>query len=97
VLVPPPPPSYTLAPDIGPLRPGEQAALDACLTALTGRLSGVVVTAAGTTLSHHVLELATPAGTLLVMERIRPGEAEAAAARAEIAAAQGEASTALAA
>jgi hypothetical protein len=53
-----------------PLRPGQQAALDACLSALTGRLAGVVVTAAGTTLSHHVIELMTPAGALLVLERI---------------------------
>jgi hypothetical protein len=53
-----------------PLRPGQQEALDACLAALTGRLGGVVVTAAGTTLSHHVIELMTPAGTLLVLERI---------------------------
>jgi hypothetical protein len=53
-----------------PLRPGQQEALDACLSALTGRLAGVVVTAAGTTLSHHVIELMTPAGALLVLERI---------------------------
>ena len=70
MLIPPPPPSYTLAPDMEPLRPGQQEALDACLAALTGRLGGVVVTAAGTTLSHHVIELMTPAGTLLVLERI---------------------------
>jgi hypothetical protein len=55
---------------VGPLEPGEQAALEACLTALTGRLTGVVVTAVGTTLSHHVIELSTPAGSLLVLERV---------------------------
>jgi hypothetical protein len=79
VLVPPPLPAYTLAPDLPALRPGEQRALEACLSALTGRLSGVVVTAAGTTLSHHVIELATPAGTLLVMERVARDERVAAA------------------
>jgi len=70
VLIPPPPPAYTLSPDMEPLRPGQQEALDACLSALTGRLAGVVVTAAGTTLSHHVIELMTPAGAILVLERI---------------------------
>jgi hypothetical protein len=74
VLIPPPLPAYTLAPDMAPLRPGQQSALENCLQALTGRLTGVVVTAAGTTLSHHVIELLTPAGTLLVLERIAAGE-----------------------
>jgi hypothetical protein len=70
VLVPAPLPAYTLAPGVGPLEPGQQVALEACLAALTGRLTGVVVTAAGTTLSHHVIELLTPAGSLLVLERV---------------------------
>ena len=69
MLVPAPPPAYTLAPGVGPLEPGQQRALEACLAALTGRMTGVVVTAAGTTLSHHVLELLTPAGAMLVLER----------------------------
>ncbi|WP_217912791.1 hypothetical protein [Miltoncostaea marina] len=76
MLVPPPPPTYTLAPDVRPLGPGEQAALENTLRALTGRVTGVIVTAAGTTLSHHVLELSTPAGSLLVLERVAtPAEA----------------------
>ena len=70
MLVPAPPPAYTLAPGVGPLEPGQQIALEACLTALTGRIAGVVVTAAGTTSSHHVIELLTPAGALLVLERV---------------------------
>lgn len=78
MLVPPPLPAYTLAPDLPDLRPGQQRALEACLGALTGRLSGVVVTRADTTQSHHVIELATPAGTLLVMERIAAQERAAA-------------------
>ena len=78
MLVPAPPPSYTLAPDVRPLEPGEQAALEGCLRALTGRVTGVLVTAVGTTLSHHVLELSTPAGSLLVLERVAaPAEAPA--------------------
>jgi hypothetical protein len=70
VIVPAPPPTYTLSPFLAPLEPGQQAVLDACLDALTGRLSGVVVTAAGTTPTHHVIQLATNAGPLLVTERV---------------------------
>ena len=70
MIVPPPHPTYTLSPDVAPLNAGQQEALEACLAGFTGRLSGVVVTAAATTLSHHMIELATPAGTLLVMERV---------------------------
>ncbi|MGD9694884.1 MAG: hypothetical protein AB7V42_04385 [Thermoleophilia bacterium] len=75
MIVPPPPPTYTLDPGVPPLRDAQRAVLDSCLSVLTGRLAGVVVTAARTTDTHHVLELATPAGTLLVIERLRlPGE-----------------------
>jgi hypothetical protein len=70
VLVPPPLPSYTLSPDLEPLRNGQQRALEAALGGLMGRVHGVVVTAVGTTLSHHVIELMTSAGTLLVLERV---------------------------
>lgn len=76
MLVPAPPPAYTLAPGVGPLDDGQQQALDGCLVALTGRLTAVVVTAAGTTLSHHVIELMTSAGSLLVLERV-PSEVAA--------------------
>jgi hypothetical protein len=70
VLVPPPLPSYTLSPDLEPLRGGQQRALEAALGGLMGRVHGVVVTAVGTTLSHHVIELMTSSGTLLVLERV---------------------------
>ena len=70
MIVPPPPPAYTLSPDVPDLTAGQQAALEACLSGFTGRLSGVVVTAAGTTLNHHMIELATTAGSLLIMERV---------------------------
>ncbi len=70
MIVPAPPPTYTLSPHLPPLEPGQQAVLDACLDALTGRLTGVVVTAAGTTPTHHVIWLATHAGSLLVTERV---------------------------
>jgi hypothetical protein len=70
VIVPAPPPTYTLSPHLAPFDPALQAVLDACLDAFTGRLSGVVVTAAGTTATHHVIQLATQAGPLLVTERV---------------------------
>jgi hypothetical protein len=70
VLVPAPLPTYTLSPGMPPLSGGQQAALEACLSALTGRLTGVLVTSASTTASHHLIELITPAGTLLAMERV---------------------------
>ncbi len=70
MIVPPPAPSYTLAPDLDPLCPRQQAALDACLCALTGRLGGVVVTSAAMSETHLVIELMTAAGTLLMLERI---------------------------
>ena len=70
MLIPAPPPTYTLSPHLTTLTPAQQAVLDACLEALTGRLCGVVVTAAGTTATHHVIQLATHAGAILVTERV---------------------------
>ena len=70
MLVPVPPPTYTLAPMLPELAAGQQAALDACLGALTGLTASVLVTGVGTTMGHHMIELATPAGSLLVMERV---------------------------
>ena len=70
MLIPAPPPTYTLSPHLASLTPAQQAVLDACLDTLTGRLSGVVVTAAGTTATHHIIQLATHAGPMLVTERV---------------------------
>lgn len=74
VLVPVPKPAYTLAPTLPVLTPGQRAALETCLEAFTGRVGSVVVTAAGTTLGYHVLELMTTAGAVMVIERIRPDD-----------------------
>ena len=65
-----PVPTYTLAPMLPELAAGEQAALEACLDALTGHAASVLVTGVGTTMGHHMIELATPAGSLLVLERV---------------------------
>ncbi len=72
MLIPAPPPTYTLAPGMEALTRAQKAALEACLSALTGRLSSVLVTSVCTTHTHHVIELITPAGTLLAMERVLP-------------------------
>lgn len=80
MIVPPPLPTYSLAPGMAPLTAAQQRALETSLGHLTGRLSGVVVTSAGTTLSHHVIELMTPAGLLLVLERVEDRQLEPAAA-----------------
>lgn len=72
MLVPAPSPTYTLAPDMTPLSVGQLAALETCLSALTGRLSGVIVMSATTSGSHHLIEMITPAGMLLAMERVWP-------------------------
>jgi hypothetical protein len=68
VIVPPPAPSYTLAPGVGPLTLGQQSTLDACLMALTGRVAGTLL----------ALERAAPrlpaAGEL---RRVGPADADA--------------------
>jgi hypothetical protein len=69
VLIPPPRPTYTLSPAIGDLSPSEDRALGRALSALTGTVPGVLVTAVRTTPLHHLLELSTAAGTVLVVER----------------------------
>lgn len=73
MLIPAPLPTYTLAPGLQELSCAQKAALEGCLSALTGRLSGVLVTSVCTTDTHHLIELITPAGTLLAMERVSPG------------------------
>ena len=70
MIVPPPPPTYALAPGIPPLTPGQQEALESCLAALTGRVGAVLVVGAETRGAHHVVEVATAAGTLLVVEGV---------------------------
>ena len=69
MLIPPPGPAYTLAPGIGPLGPDQEGALLRCLAALSGRVAGVLVTSVRTTGGHHVVEMATAVGPLLVLER----------------------------
>jgi len=70
VLVPPPLPAYTLAPDVGELTPAQRRALECCLRSLSGRVPGVMVTGAGRTTTHEVLELDTALGRVIVLERL---------------------------
>ncbi|MEW6581149.1 MAG: hypothetical protein AB1416_00095 [Actinomycetota bacterium] len=72
MLVPPPLPAVTLAPDIEGLTPGQDALLQSTLASLSGRVGGVIVTAAWQSLTHEVLELDSTLGPMMVMERTVP-------------------------
>lgn len=72
MLVPPPSPAFTLSPDIEELTPGQEHLLEETLASLSGRVGGVIVTAARQTSTHEVLELETALGPLMVLERIAP-------------------------
>ena len=66
MLIPPPLPAYTLAPELE-LSPRQHRALERCLDALTGKVGGVVVLSARTEGSCLLLELAAPGGSVLYL------------------------------
>lgn len=68
MLIPPPRPPYTMAPDLPPPTPGQERALRRALAALSGRVPGVVVTGIRSTDTVHLMELATASGTMLAVE-----------------------------
>ena len=70
MLVPPPLPAYTHAPDVEDLTPAQRRALECCLRSLSGRVPGVMVTSARRTTTHEVLELETALGRVIVLERL---------------------------
>jgi hypothetical protein len=72
VLIPPPLPAYTLAPDLPAPTPEQERALGRALAALAGRVPGVVVTDMLSTGSIHMMELATTHGTVLAVEPAEP-------------------------
>lgn len=74
MIVPPPPPVYTLAPDMDEIDGHERALLDRCLASLTGLADGLLVTRIGRTQDHHVVEVETTHGPLLLLERRRPAD-----------------------
>jgi len=72
VLIPPPPPAYTLAPDLPAPTPEQERALRRALAGLAGRVPGVLVTDMLSTGSIHMMELATTQGTVLAVEPAEP-------------------------
>ena len=68
MLIPPPVPSYTLDPDIGPLDAEQERALQRCLDSLVGEVGGVLVTALRTRAGAHVIEVVTPVGPMTMVE-----------------------------
>ncbi|MGI9539414.1 MAG: hypothetical protein ACR2N6_04620 [Miltoncostaeaceae bacterium] len=72
MIVPPPQPVYTLAPDMDEIDAHERALLDRCLSSLTGLADGLLVTRIGRTQDHHVVEVETTHGPLLLLERRKP-------------------------
>ncbi|MDH3226429.1 MAG: hypothetical protein OEM67_04990 [Thermoleophilia bacterium] len=67
-----PEPTYTLAPEVENLDPEQRRALDAVTGYLSGRVGGAIVVRVVTTEQHHVFELETSLGPVLVLERNRP-------------------------
>lgn len=68
MIVPPPPPAYTLSPTLEDLDEDTIAVIERCVAALTGQVGAVVVVGVGATEQHVVIELATTAGPVLLLE-----------------------------
>jgi hypothetical protein len=75
LIIPPPPPAYTLSPALDDLDEDSLAVIERCVAALTGQVGAVVVVGVGATDQHVVIEVATAVGTVLLMELMdsRPG------------------------
>jgi hypothetical protein len=67
-----PEPIYTLSPEIEGLDPDQRRALDAVTGYLAGRVPGAIVVRVVTTEEHHVFELETSLGPILLLERHHP-------------------------
>jgi hypothetical protein len=67
-----PEPIYTLSPEIDELDPEQHRALDAVTGYLAGRVGGAIVVRVVTTEEHHVFELETSLGPVLILERNQP-------------------------
>lgn len=78
MLIPLPLPAFTLAPGIENLSRRQTRMLNDCLATLSGRVPGVMVLATKSTPTHELLELATTDGPLILMERYRKPQSEAA-------------------
>jgi hypothetical protein len=68
MLIPIPPPTYTLSPALRSLRPEELAVLEGSLEALSGQVATALVVGVGRALGRVVFELATPRGPMLLLD-----------------------------
>lgn len=72
MLIPPPLPAYTLAPGLPEPSAVERRAIERCVASLGDEAAVCLVTGVRRTGRHMVIELLTPSGPLLVLERQRP-------------------------
>ena len=68
MLVPPPPPAYTLSPALDDLDEDSIEVIERCLHGLTGQVGGVIVIGIGATDRHVIVDVATCDGSVLLME-----------------------------
>ena len=69
VIIPLPLPRYSLAPDVPSLETAPRAAVERCLRSVVGLAGAALVMDVTTTAEHHVIDLQTEAGRLLLLER----------------------------
>ena len=76
MLIPPPPPRFTLAPGLVDLAPDRMSAVERCLAGLAGKLPGVLVTGVRIHRGQLVIELESKHGPIVVTERLDEGAAD---------------------
>ncbi len=79
VLIPPPPPMFTLSPALMELPAEELAGVERCVASLSGKLAGVIVTDVRIRGRHRVVVLETSLGPMVISERLEPASIHAAA------------------
>jgi hypothetical protein len=72
VLIPAPSPTYALAPGLPALSANERRMVGRVVESLTGEVTSALVTSVRRTDRHLVVELLTPDGPVVVLERMRP-------------------------
>lgn len=70
MLIPPPPPRFTLAPGLVDLPADRMEAVERCLASLAGKLPGVLVTGVRVHRGQLVIELESTHGPIVVTERL---------------------------
>ena len=70
MLIPPPPPRFTLAPGLVDLPMDRMEAVERCLAGLAGKLPGVLVTGVRVHRGQLIIELESKHGAIVVTERL---------------------------